>query len=71
MARKREEITVRSGIMINGEFVEIKSLSAKERSEWQARQAERLSNALGDYYNTHPEELADFVKLPGVEVTPT
>lgn len=70
MARKNEEITVRSGFMIDGQFVEIKDLTEKQRADWRKRQLDRIGRALGNYYNAHQEELAEFAELPGADVTP-
>lgn len=64
----REKITVRSGVMINGVFTEIKSMSKKEREEWQKRQLSRMAQAFADHYTAHPEELGELVRSPGITV---
>ena len=71
MARKREEITVRSGIMVNGKFTSIKDLSEKERAEWRQRSLDRIGKTVGSYYNSHPEELRDFLNAPEAHLEPT
>lgn len=69
MARKND-ITVRSGIMIDGQFTEIKDLTEEQHSAWVQRQMDRASRALENHFKQHPDELADFVKLDGVTVEP-
>lgn len=70
MARTKETITARSGIMVNGVFTEIKDLSAEQRSEWQERAMERVAKAHENYFRQHPDELEDYIKLPGVTFEP-
>lgn len=64
----REKITVRSGVMINGKFIEIKDLPKQVREEWQQRELSRMAQAFADHYTAHPEELGELVRSPGITV---
>lgn len=70
MAKREELRAAPSKIMINGQIYMFDELTPEKKSECISTMMERAGRAAGEYFKNHPEELAEFVKQPGVTVEP-
>lgn len=66
---KREELRAISAIKIGDRIIRWEDLSSQERGECVTKMMENCGRAVGEYLNRNRDELAVFVKQPGVEVS--